>query len=123
MTGLRATFRARFGYELDSPVPRSLEKPMAHPTYRFVFASSVPIEEVAGTLRLSVLAAESLHGESEVALDARHEFDVRRRQCTIAAGTPAGRDLAKLFGNLSRREFGPDSFEVERVEERRSKIA
>lgn len=96
---------------------------MTLPGYRFVFAKCVPLAEVAGTLRLCVLATESLHGEVAVALDARHEFDARRRRCTIAAGTRAGRDLAKLFGNFARREFGAEAVEVERVGDLRTKIA
>src|SRR5262245_29961245 len=96
---------------------------MTYPSYRFVFAKCVPLEEVAGTLRLCVLATESLHGEATVALDARHEFDVRRRRCTISTGTRAGRDLARLFGNFARREFGAEAIEVERVGDPRTKIA
>ncbi len=34
----------------------------------------------------------------------------------IDASTPVGRDLAKVFTALLRREFGEDSFRVERIE-------
>jgi len=88
---------------------------VTRPTYRFEFDRSVPLEEVAGTLRLSVLAAEALHGEAVVALDAPHHLDARRRTCTVGGDTPAGRDLAKLFGNFVRREFGVEAVLVERL--------
>ena len=83
--------------------------------YRFVFDKTVALDEVAGTLRLSVLAAEALHGEAQVALDAPHHFDPRRRTCVVGAATQAGQDLAKLFGNFVRREFGAEAVRIERV--------
>jgi hypothetical protein len=89
---------------------------MSAPTYTFMFTRSVPLDEVAGTLRLSVLAAEGLHGEALVGLDASHRLDPGSRTCTIAAGTEVGRDLAKLFEIFIRREFGPAAFRVVRAE-------
>jgi hypothetical protein len=85
------------------------------PLYRYTFATDVPIEEVESSLLLAILAAEGLHGEADVRLDAAHHLDAEARACVIDAGTPVGRDLNKLFVNFLRREFGPDAFHVERA--------
>jgi hypothetical protein len=83
--------------------------------YRYVFAEAIPAEEAEATLVLALLAAESLHGEAQVRLDGAHHFDPDRRACVLDAGTPAGRDLNRLFVGFLRREFGEESFTVERV--------
>jgi hypothetical protein len=83
--------------------------------YHYTFAPEVPAEEVEASLVLSVFAAESLHGESQVRLDAAHTFDAATRTCVIDAGTAVGRDLNRLFVGFLRREFGEQAFRVERV--------
>jgi hypothetical protein len=83
--------------------------------YRYNFTSDVPLEEIEASLLLAVLATESLHGESQVRLDAAHYLDPAKRACVIDAGTPVGRDLNRLFVGFIGREFGPDSFRVDRV--------
>jgi hypothetical protein len=88
---------------------------MSRAIYRYVFAEAIPTEEAEGTLVLAVLAAESLHGEAQVRLDGAHHFDPVRRACVLDAGTPVGRDLNRLFVGFLRREFGEESFTVERV--------
>ncbi len=90
---------------------------MTQAAYRFTFHADLPVDEVEATLLLAVLAAQSLHGESGVFLDVAHSFDAGRRACLIDAGTPAGRDVSKLFTGFLRKEFGPDAFQVERVRE------
>lgn len=88
---------------------------MSNPHYRYVFTPSVPPEEVEASLLLALFAAEALHGEAQVQLDAGHAFDAERRACVIDAGTEVGRDLNRLFVGFLRREFGEDAFTVERV--------
>lgn len=83
--------------------------------YRFVFVADVPIEEVEATLLLAIFAVESLHGESQTRLDAAHSFDTDKRACVIDASTAVGHDLARIFTGFLRREYGEDSFQVERV--------
>jgi hypothetical protein len=85
------------------------------PLYRYTFAPDAPIEEVESSLLLAILAAEGLHGEADVRLDAAHYFDAAGRTCVIDATTPVGRDLNRLFVNFLRREFGEDCFQVERA--------
>lgn len=88
---------------------------MTQEIYRYHFTSETPIDEVESTLLLAILATESLHGESQVRLDAAHFFDPTKRACVIDAGTPVGRDLNRLFTGFIDREFGPEAFTVERV--------
>lgn len=85
---------------------------------RYTFEANVPTADVKASLLLAILAAESLHGEAQVRLDATHEFDMIKRACVIDAGTPVGRDINRLFVGFLQREFGADSFEVERVREK-----
>lgn len=84
--------------------------------YRYTFSAEVPTEEVEATLVLAVMATDSLHGEAQTRLDAAHYLDPAMRACVIDAGTPVGRDLNRLFIGFVSREFGPDSFDVERIE-------
>lgn len=88
---------------------------MSADVYRYRFASSVSFEEVEASLVLALLATESLHGQSQVRLDAAHAVDADKRSCVIDASTAVGRDLNRLFAGFVTREFGADSFEVERV--------
>jgi len=89
---------------------------MSAEVYRYTFASSVPFEEVEASLVLAIMATESLHGQSQVRLDAAHAIDTEKLSCAIDASTPVGRDLNRLLIGFISREFGPDSFDVERVD-------
>jgi hypothetical protein len=89
---------------------------MSRELYRYAFNDDVPVEEVEASLVLAVLATEALHGEVQVQLDAAHAFDPVRRSCVIDATTAVGVDFNRLFTQFLRREFGPESFRVERVE-------
>ena len=84
--------------------------------YRYVFTPGVPIEEVEASMLLAVMAAESLHGETQTRLDAAHYLDPVKRSCVIDATTVVGRDLNRLFAGFLSREFGPESFVVERLD-------
>jgi len=87
---------------------------MTQTVYRYRFDDSVPLDEVEVTLLLSVWAAESLHGEAQVRLDAAIATDALRRACVIDASTPVGRDLNRLFVGFLRREFGSEAIRIER---------
>jgi hypothetical protein len=88
---------------------------MSKEVYRYTFDPNVSPEDLEASLLLAVLAAECLHGEAQVRLDAAHFFDKDRRACVIDAGTAVGRDLNRLFAGFVTREFGADVFKVERV--------
>lgn len=83
--------------------------------YRYSFRPDVPLEEVEASLLLAIWGTESLYGESQVRLDASHFLDKDRCACVIDARTAVGRDINRLFVGFLSREFGPESFEVERV--------
>ena len=74
------------------------------------------MEEVESSLLLAVFGVESLHGETDVQLNAGHFFDPQRRSCVIDAGSHVGRNLNRLFAGFLRREFGPNKFTVRRVD-------
>jgi hypothetical protein len=89
---------------------------MTKDIYRYTFQDDASLEDVEASLLLAILATESLHGEAQVRLDAGHYFDPDRRACVIDAGTAVGKDVNRLFTGFLRREFGDDSFQVERVD-------
>jgi hypothetical protein len=84
--------------------------------YRFRFRPDVPQCDVEASLLLSLMAVEGLHGEAATRLDAAQALSSGAGNCSIDAGTAVGRDLAKIFIGFLRREFGEESFRVERVE-------
>lgn len=88
---------------------------MKRELYRYAIASDVPLEEVEATLLLAIWGTESLHGEAQTRLDAGHFLDRNRRAGVDDAGTPVGRDINRLFVGFLGREFGPESFRIERV--------
>jgi hypothetical protein len=83
--------------------------------YRYQLKDGVPLQDVQETLFLAVLATESLHGGSQVRLDAAFCLDEERRSCVIDADTQVGQDLARIFTGFLRREFGEQAFRVERL--------
>lgn len=83
----------------------------------YTFSSAVPLEEVESSLLLALFGTESLHGETSTRLDAAHRFDRGDRQVVIDASTEPGRDFNRLFLGYVTREFGADSFAVEKLVE------
>ena len=90
---------------------------MNQTVYRYRFGTEVPVEEMEATLLLALFDVESLHGESQTCLDAAHHFDADRHACVIDANTSVGKDFNRLFVGFLRREFGEDTFRVERLHE------
>jgi hypothetical protein len=88
---------------------------MTSDLYRFRFNADLPVDEIEDTLALAVIATEGLHGESQTLLDAGHAYDPAARSCVIDASSDVGRDLNRLFAGFLRREFGPNSFWIERL--------
>lgn len=88
---------------------------MTNNTYRYTLGGDIPMREVQDSLMLAVLAMECIYGSAQARLDLSHEFDPKRRVCVIDAATQVGRDLNRLFTGFLQREFGADSFRVERI--------
>ena len=85
--------------------------------YKYGFNASIDMAEVEASILLAILATESLHGEAQTRLDAAHYLDPTKRACVIDGRTHVGRDFNRLFIGFMRREFGPDAFTVERIED------
>ena len=88
---------------------------MDRSTVKFMFKDSVPMMEVEATLRLALLAVESLHGEDRLRLETPAQVDRARRACLVDTTTEVGRTLATVFGGYIRREFGADAFKIEQL--------
>jgi len=89
---------------------------MSREVHRYSFISSVPANEIEETLLLAVLAAEGLHGQSRVRLDATYYFDAEKHACVVDTGSEVGRDIARMFTGFAIREFGEAAFKVCRVD-------
>jgi hypothetical protein len=72
--------------------------------------------EVAATFALAVLAAESLHGSDQVALDAIYKVDRDARTIEVDRSTRVGCTLALVFLGYARREFGDAAFKMRRLQ-------
>lgn len=90
---------------------------MNREVHRYSFKPSVPAEEIENTLLLAVLAAEGLHGQSRVRLEATYCFDAEKHACVIEAGSDVGRDICRMFTGFAIREFGEAAFSVRRGED------
>ena len=88
---------------------------MTREVYRYTFAPGVPTEDIEASLLLAIWGTQSLHGEAQTRLDAGHAIGGPFGACVIDATTPVGNDLAKVFTAFLRREFGEDSFRIERL--------
>jgi len=84
--------------------------------YRYEFAREVRPREIQETLHLAVLAAECLHGQSQVRLDASYCMDDENLVCVVDASTRAGKDIVRIFTGFAIKEFGEKAFKVRRVE-------
>lgn len=83
--------------------------------YKYEFSPNLPIQEVERSLALSVLTTESLHGRSQVRMDASFFVDKERHACIVDAETQVGRDIARIFTGYLTREFGEAAFKVKRL--------
>jgi len=83
--------------------------------YKYEFSPNLPIQEVERSLALSVLTTESLHGRSQVRMDASFIVDKEKHACVIDADTEVGRDIARIFTGYLTREFGENAFKVKRL--------
>lgn len=92
-----------------------LSEPPNRPSLvRLTFDPAVSMNEVAATLELSLLAAESLHGADRLRLESSWSIDWQKRQVQIDVSASAGRTLAIVFLGYVRREFGVSAVLVNR---------
>lgn len=81
----------------------------------FHFQPSLSLDEIDGTLRLSLMAAESLYGTTRLKLEPPARLDRAERQCRIDTSTEVGRAIASIFFGYARREFGERTIAVRPV--------
>lgn len=89
--------------------------------YRYRFRQGARMREVEETLLLSIFAAEGLHGEARVHMDVTYCISQEKRGLVIDAGTPAGQTVSSIFTALAMKEYGEDSFTVDRIRRKREK--
>jgi len=82
---------------------------------RFDFGCGVPMRDAEGTLRLALLAVESLVGADRVRLEAHFSIDREGRCIVIDTTAKPGRLLALVFSGYARREFGCNAVAVEHL--------
>lgn len=87
---------------------------MSHSMVKFAFKDSVSMPEVEATLRLALLAVQSLHGEDRLRLEAHVQVNHTRHLCLIDTAPEVGQTLAVIFAGYVRREFGEDAVLIER---------
>ena len=83
--------------------------------FRFSLSANASLDEAEMTLQLATFAAEGLFGTAQVRLDFGYHVDADRRVVLVDGSTEVGATVAQIFTGLLLREFGEDSFRVERV--------
>ena len=89
---------------------------MPDSAFRYQFNESMDMDEVEAAFVLAIFATESIHGESDTRLHAEHTLDLKKRTCAVDGNTSVGRDLNRLFTGFLRREFGENSFTVQKTD-------
>jgi hypothetical protein len=85
--------------------------------YRYKFLSSAALQEAEMTLLLALLAAEGLHGESRVRMDAAYAVDKDLFSIAVDTSTAVGDDIANIFTAFIAKELGQNKFFVRRLEQ------
>ena len=96
---------------------------MSRQARRYSFSASVPEDEIENTLALAVFAAEGLHGQSRVRLEATYCFVPEKHACVIDDASDVGRDICRMFTGFAIREFGEAAFAVSRVPDEETEVA
>ena len=84
--------------------------------FRFQFTADVDLAEAENTLRLSLLAAEGLHGEAKVRTEVTYAVDPIRAEIRVSGSAPA-EATAQIYTSLLSHEFGREAFTVRREPE------
>ncbi len=85
--------------------------------YRYRFKEDVDLRDVEDTLMLALLAAEGIHGQARVRMDAAYTVDKPLRVVVVDASTDVGQDVAGIYTSFITKEFGPDAFRVRRLDQ------
>jgi len=82
--------------------------------FRFQFTADVNLAEAEGTLRLSLLAAEGLHGEARVRTEVTFTVDPVRAEIRVAGAGIVTENVVQIYTSLVTHEFGREAFTVRR---------
>lgn len=83
--------------------------------YRYKFLSGPALQEAEKTLLLATLAAEGLHGQSRVRMDAAYAVDDAVFTIAVDTSTAVGEDIASIFTAFVAKELGQKKFFVRRL--------
>ncbi len=86
---------------------------MTESLHRYTFADWVDLDDVEDTLLLAKLAAEGIHGQAEVKLQAAYSLDKRRRTCDVDGSSAVGTTIARVLTGLLTRGLGENGFAVD----------
>jgi hypothetical protein len=87
---------------------------MRQTEHRFQFNPDVDLSEAEATLRLSLLAAEGLHGEARVRTEVSYTLEPLRSEIRVVGGEPVGDTVVQIYTSLLSHEFGRGAFTVRR---------
>ena len=82
--------------------------------FHFQFTADVDLAEAEGTLRLSLLAAEGLHGEAKVRTEVTFTVDPVRAEIRVAGSGVVTENVVQIYTALLTHEFGREAFTVRR---------
>ena len=82
---------------------------------RFRFDGEVRLADAEMSLHLAMFAVEGLFGRARVRLDAEYDLIEQDHCIDVDGGTEVGAMIVRVFTGLLLREFGEDSFRIERM--------
>lgn len=88
---------------------------MSSDLVRFKFGDATAFADAERSLHLALLAADALHGTTQMRIEARVWIDAPSFTCVVDAATAAGRSIARIFTGFVERMLGEDAFEIDRV--------
>lgn len=83
--------------------------------YRYIFLNGTILREAEKTLLLATVAAEGLHGESVVRMDASYVVDEKLFTISVDASTVVGENIASIFTAFLAKELDQSKFSVGRI--------
>lgn len=86
---------------------------MVRRVYRYSFNPGIRAVDVEAVLLLAFLAAEAIHGEARVRLEAAYFLAPDKGCCIISADTAVGKTINKLFVAFLRQGGDETAFTVE----------
>jgi len=96
---------------------------MTRTSYRFTFDRQVSLADVDATMKLSLIAAEGIHGEARLRVAIGYAIEPIHRALRLEGEAPAIDTVVQIFTAFATREFGSDAFSIVRVSVAPSAVA